>query len=125
MKNPRKTLLIIGISLIILGIASVITASILEISGNRNLCQVFLIIAGGIGALALIVMIFGFIFFGVEEKPHESPVSFKVKEVRTVDVKDIPKTKEQSLYEEYEKLHEQGLISKEDLETKRKELLGK
>lgn len=46
----------------------------------------------------------------------------------TVDVKDIPqsepqnKSKYSKIIDEYQKLYDQGLISKEDFETKKKEL---
>ena len=45
--------------------------------------------------------------------------------VKVVDVKDIPKSKEEKLYEQYEDLYKKNLISKEDLDKKRQELLSK
>lgn len=125
MKNPRKFLLILGISCIILGIACVVTGSIFEIIGNVNLCKLFLIIAGGIGAVAFIILIFGFVFFGVNKKPQVEPMPQVKKDIGTVDVKEAPKSKEENLFEEYKKLYEQGLITKEDLDAKEKELLHK
>ena len=49
----------------------------------------------------------------------------KQKKIIVVDVKDIPKTKEEKLYEQYEDLYKKNLITKEDLDAKRKELLDK
>ena len=47
--------------------------------------------------------------------------------VQTVDVKPVPEekplTKEEELYKQYEELYEKGLISKEDLDKKKEELL--
>ena len=45
--------------------------------------------------------------------------------MKVVDVKDLPKSKEEKLFEQYEDLYKKGLISKEDLELKREELLKK
>ena len=45
--------------------------------------------------------------------------------VKVVDVKDIPKSNEEKLYEQYEDLYKRNLISKEELDQKRSELLGK
>lgn len=55
-------------------------------------------------------------------KDPQRPVE---KKIVVVDVKDIPKSKEEKLYEQYENLYKQNLITKEDLDKKRKELIEK
>ncbi len=42
--------------------------------------------------------------------------------VETVDVKEMPKSHNQELLEQYENLYKQGYISKEDLDKKKEEL---
>lgn len=126
MKKSGKIVNILCISLLSLGIACVITSIIFEIINNKDMSKLFIIIGSAVGGVALLAMIFNFVFNGVAQKPNNfSAPKPQQKEVRTVDVKDILKTHEEQLFEEYEKLYKQGLISKEDLEIKRKDLLGK
>ena len=49
----------------------------------------------------------------------------KLKEQAYIEPSPVPKTKEEKLFEQYEDLYKKGLISKEDLELKREELLKK
>lgn len=119
----KKVLLIISIVTMGLGVALFIAASVLSILGYNLISDIFFGVSSilGIGALGLLVynLAVSAKFVTPQEEPRPKVV------VKVVDVKDIPKSKEQQLYEQYENLYKQGLISKEDLDKKRAELLGK
>ena len=121
--KPSKILLIAGIASVATGVGFMVAGTILGFYGNRFLSDLFLGISSFLGVLALAVLIFRLVIQSKEEGPI-NPQKPKVV-VKVVDVKDIPKTKEEKLYEQYEDLYKRNLISKEDLDLKRKELLGK
>ena len=121
--KPSKILLIAGIASVAIGVGFMVAGTILGFYGNRFLSDLFLGISSFLGVLALAVLIFRLVIQSKEEGPI-NPQKPKVV-VKVVDVKDIPKTKEEKLYEQYEDLYKRNLISKEDLDLKRKELLGK
>ena len=121
--KPSKILLIAGIASVAIGVGFMVAGTILGFTGNRFLSDLFLGISSFLGVLALAILIFRLVFQSKEEGPI-NPQKPKVV-VKVVDVKDIPKTKEEKLYEQYEDLYKRNLISKEDLDLKRKELLGK
>ena len=121
--KPSKILLIVGIASVAIGVGFMVAGTILGFYGNRLLSDLFLGISSFLGVLALAVLIFRLVLQSKEEGPI-NPQKPKVV-VKVVDVKDIPKTKEEKLYEQYEDLYKRNLISKEDLDLKRKELLGK
>lgn len=121
--KPSKILLIAGIASVALGVGFMVAGTIVGFNGNRLLSDLFLGISSFLGVLALAVLIFRLVLQSKEEVPI-NPQKPKVV-VKVVDVKDIPKTKEEKLYEQYEDLYKRNLISKEDLDLKRKELLGK
>ena len=121
--KPSKILLIVGITALALGITSMVVGTILGFVGESGLSDIFLGISSFLGVIALAIIIVRLVlqskepsFIG-QEKPKVV--------VKVVDVKDIPKTREEQLYEQYEDLYKKNLISKEDLDLKRKELLGK
>ena len=120
--KPSKILLIAGIASVAIGVGFMVAGTILGFYGNRFLSDLFLGISSFLGVLALAVLIFRLVIQSKEEGPI-NPQKPKVV-VKVVDVKDIPKTKEEKLYEQYEDLYKRNLISKEDLDLKRKELLG-
>ena len=121
--KPSKILLIAGIASVAIGVGFMVAGTILGFTGNRFLSDLFLGISSFLGVLALAVLIFRLVLQSKEEGPI-NPQKPKVV-VKVVDVKDIPKTKEEKLFEQYEDLYKRNLISKEDLDLKRKELLGK
>ena len=121
--KPSKILLIAGIASVAIGVGFMVAGTILGFYGNRFLSDLFLGISSFLGVLALAVLIFRLVIQSKEEGPI-NPQKPKVV-VKVVDVKDIPKTKEEKLYEQYEDLYKRNLISKEDLDLKRKEILGK
>lgn len=100
-----------------------IAGSILSSNGNGRLGDIFLGVSSGCGIIALIVLIIR-LTLATDSNIVGVNQNTTVK-VKIVDVKDIPKTKEQKLYEQYEDLYKQNLITKEDLDKKKEELLGK
>ena len=75
----------------------------------------------GLGALVLLILRLVSMAKSPELYREEEPRVV----VKVVDVKDIPKSHEEKLYEQYEDLYKKGFITKEDLDAKREELLGK
>ena len=120
----KKWLLILSIVVMAVGIGLFIAASILSISGKTLLSDIFFGVSSLLGIAALGLMVYNLAVSSkfaarMDEQPRTKVV------VKVVDVKDVPKSKEQKLYEQYEGLYKQGLITKEDLDKKRQELLGK
>ena len=117
-----KLLLIISIVVISVGVACLIAGTVLSLLHYNVISDILLGISSvlGIGALALLI-------WRLTLLPAAAPVHRERPRVivKTVDVKDIPKSKEEKLYEQYEDLYKRNLISKEDLDKKRAELLGK
>lgn len=119
----HKLLLIISIVLISLGGAAIIAGSILSLTGNGKVGDILLGVSSILGLAALALMIYRLIVMS------KTPEEFRTEQprviVKVVDVKEMPKSNEQKLYEQYEDLYKRNLISKEELDQKRIELLGK
>ena len=122
MKN--KLLLVISIVIMALGIGLFIAAATLALIGKTTLSDIFFAISSLLGVGALVLMIYNLAISSKSASPDVEPSKPKVV-VKIVDVKDVPKSKEEKLYEQYESLYKQGLITKEDLDKKRAELLKK
>lgn len=112
-----KILFYVSLVAIIVGLACLFASFFV----NDKLVDTLLTISSLLGVLALALNIVRLVY-EIPKEVSERPVE---KKIVVVDVKDIPKTREQELYEQYEDLYKKNLISKEDLEAKRKELLGK
>ena len=121
----NKILFIVGVSLVVLGIGFLIAGGILSFAGKSKIADIFLGFSSILGVLSLVVLIIRLIFMARNSVFTYTEERQQPKVVKVVDVKDITKSKEQKLYEQYEDLYKQNLISKEDLDRKRKELLGK
>ena len=119
----NKILLIISIVVMSIGIGFFIAGIALSLLNNEKLSDIFLGVSSILGIVALGLLIYNLAISSKNIVPVDEPRPKVV--VKVVDVKDIPKTKEEKLFEQYEDLYKQGLISKEDLELKRKELLQK
>ena len=121
MKLP-KILLIVSLVLIALGSGFIVAGTVLMLVSQSKLGDIFLGVSSVFGLAALAVMI-----YRLSIMANQSPIERENTKVivKVVDVKDIPKSKEEQLYEQYEGLYKQGLITKEDLDKKRQELLKK
>lgn len=121
--NRDKILYIIGTTLVITGCLFIVAAFLFSKLGYSNLADILLGFSSILGFVSLIVLIIRLVLMS---KTTSQPFSANDKvSVKIVDVKDIPKSKEEKLFEQYEDLFKKNLISKEDLELKRKELLNK
>lgn len=123
MKSLR-ILFYVALGLVGLGIASLVVSTVLDLTGNSELSDTFLLISSISGTAALVVLIVRLVI-GVNNQPVIIPNKQVKKEVKIVDVKPIEKTKEEKLYDQYVELCKQKLITEEELEQKRIELLGK
>ena len=107
-----------------LGIVLFVVASVLALNGKSTLSDILFGVSSlfGIGALALMIynLSISSKFASSDNAQNKPKVVVKI-----VDVKDLPKSKEEKLYEQYEGLYKQGLITKEDLDKKKEELLKK
>ena len=113
-----KILYYLSIGLIALGLCCLIAA----IFTKGGISDILYGASSILGVAALVVLFIRLNhdanLFNGENSPKPKVV------VKVVDVKEVTKTKEQKLFEQYEELYKQNLITKEDLENKRKELLG-
>ena len=118
-----RILLIISIVLISVGGLLIIAGSVLSLQGNSSIGDLLMGLASLLGLAALVLMIIRLIIMA------RNPEQFRGEQprvvVKVVDVKEVPKSKEQELYEQYEDLYNRNLITKEELDRKRKDLLGK
>lgn len=124
MRKIERVLYFVGLGFLIVGIISALLALIFASVGNDTLEDTFGLISTFAGPVALILLIIRLILI-INHRPTPAPRTSPKVVVKTVDVKDIPKTREEELYEQYEGLYKQKLITKEELDAKRKELLGK
>lgn len=121
----KKTRLFFVLTLVFISLGAICIVSSLFISKfiNERAGNIVL----GIGLLcdvaALIFIIIRAIKFGY---PKEKVARNNKQDLGTVNVKPVKDTsQEENLYKQYEGLYKEGLISKEDLDKKRVELLGK
>lgn len=113
----RKVFFYISLISIVIGLVCFTAAFFVNGTAQDTLFTISSLL--GVLALALNIVCL------VGDLPRESEVQQQEKKIVVVDVKDIPKSKEEKLYEQYEDLYKKNLITKEDLDNKRKELLGK
>ena len=121
MKN--KLLLVISIVVMAIGVGMFIAASVLALTNHALLSDIFFGVSSFLGIAALGLLIYNLAISSKSIAPVEPSKPRVV--VKVVDVKDLPKSKEEKLFEQYENLYKQGLITKEDLDKKREELLKK
>ena len=122
-----KLFLILGIVSVSLGGVLFIAGATLTLLGNSFLGDLFMGISSllGIAAIVLIIIRLSIMAKNPSDYPEYQPKPQPKVVVKVVDVKEVPKTREEQLYEQYEDLYKKNLITKEDLDKKRIELLGK
>lgn len=118
-----KILYISAIILVTLGCGLLIAAVILEKYNDGKIADYLMLGSSVSGTLALAVLILKLVL-NTQTSGYKANNQPKVV-VKVLDVKDLPPTPEEKLYQQYENLYKQKLITKEDLDNKRKELLGK
>lgn len=131
MKNKKGYwLLILGFTILGLGVAALIAAIVFELLGNDSMFKTMGIIVAIAGPVAILLLIFKLIFYGGAPSPEPKVPEVKTyqynkKTVPIVDVKEFKKSQDEIMYEKYVDLYNKKIISKEELDKKRKELLGK
>jgi len=100
-----------------------VAGAILSFS-NNSLGDLLMGLSGIFGFIAIGLLIYRLVLMSKDPEVIKQQQQPKVV-VKIVDVKDLPKTKEQELYDQYEDLYKRNLITKEELDQKRKDLLGK
>lgn len=110
-----KILYYVSLILIAVGLSCFIAAIVTK----GKLSDVLYIVSSVTGVVAIVLL---FVRLSFDANAFNGESSPKVV-VKVVDVKEIKKTKEQQLYEQYEELYKQNLITKKDLDNKKKELL--
>lgn len=119
-----KILYYLGLIAVSIGVLLALASLILSRYGVNRLANIFGWISSILGIASFAIVLIR-LTLQVKDPLHNvnKPNGPKVV-VKVVDVKDLPKSREQQLYEQYENLYKQNLITKEDLENKKKELLG-
>lgn len=131
MKNKKGFwLLILGFSILGLGVAALIAAIVFELLGNEVWYETMGIVVVVTGPVAILLLIFKLIFYGGAPSPQPKIPEVKTyqynkKSIPIVDVKEFKKSQDEIMYEKYVDLYNKKIISKEDLEKKRIELFGK
>ena len=119
----HKILLIIGIVLISVGGACFIAGATLSLMGYQFVGDLLMGISSLLGLGALAIMIYRLVVMS------KTPEEFRTEQpkivVKVVEAQPAPKSNEQKLYDQYEDLYKRNLITKEELDQKRVELLGK
>ena len=118
-----RILLIISICLISVGGILIIAGIVFSLQGNSSIGDLLMGLASFLGLASLALMIVRLVIMARNPEQFRSEQPKVV--VKVVDVKEVPKSKEQELYDQYEDLYNRNLITKEELDRKRKELLGK
>lgn len=125
MRKGSIILYITSLVCILLGVVGIILTYVFERMGYIKLAGVVSITGSIFEAIALILIIVRIVFFGFI--PYsKARKSYKQSNVKTVNVKPVKneKKQEETLYAQYEQLYKEGLITKEDLEKKKNELLN-
>ena len=136
MRRSQKVFLILAIVFFAISSALAIAATVMAVQDIGG--DIFFYLAqlsGSTLMVAITMLILRSVLFSYRINVRQAIIDgvIQVNEqgqyVQTVDVKPVPEEKELSREEElvkqYESLYKQGLISEEDFEKKRKEILGK
>ena len=122
----------LSMSFLVISVALDITTFILVPRiGYTTLIYVFLEVSSVLFAGSIALFVVRFAVIGTKLRniyyprngsaPIQNP---NVVETEVTEVKEAPKTKEEQLVEEYEKLLKQGYITQEEFEEKKKEILS-
>ena len=123
--KKAKLFLILSIVAIAIGVGMFITGAVLAVLNYRRPGDILMGVSSIFGFIGLGLLIVRLVVMAKnpEQFPEYQPQPRVV--VKVVDVKEVTKTNEEKLYEQYEDLYKRNLITKEELDQKRQELLGK
>lgn len=127
MKNQKGLwLFFLGLIFLLIGLGALIATFVFQSNGNNDMFRIMGIIVAVSGPLSILMLILKLIFYGGAASPTSRSHSVTAnKTVKTVDVKPVEKSQEEIMYEKYVDLYNRKIITKEDLDKKRVELLGK
>lgn len=127
MKNQKGLwLFFLGLIFLLAGLGALIASFVFQSNGNNDMFKIMGIIVAVSGPLSILMLILKLIFYGGATSPTSRSHSVTAnKTVETVDVKPVEKSQEEIMYEKYVDLYNRKIITKEDLDKKRAELLGK
>lgn len=131
MKNKNGNwLFILALCALVLGVCALICAIIAEIEELDTFFKTSVIILAVAGPASIVMFILRAIFYpnSLKEEPKTPKVKtykYNDKDIPTVDVKEIKKSQDEIMYDKYVDLYNKKIITKEDLDKKREELLGK
>lgn len=128
MRNKKGLwLFILALVVLIIGVAGLVTAIVFELLGNKDLFEIFGLLVIVCGPISILLFTLKLSLYGGAPSLKKNIVINKAPEkpVVTVDVKEPEKTQEEIMYDKYVDLYNKKLITKEDLEKKRIELLGR
>ena len=123
--KSAKLFLVLGIIAVAIGVSMFIAGAALAILGYRFVGDILMGTSSifGVAALAFLILRLVMMAKNPDQFPEYKPQPKVV--VKVVDVKEVKKSNEEKLYEQYEDLYKRNLITKEELDQKRQELLGK
>lgn len=131
MKNKKgQWLFYLGLAMLCIGIAALVLGIVSEFINNRELLKISGIIIAVSGPLAIILLVLKLMLYGGAPSPEPKAPEVKTyqynkKDIPIVDVKEFKKSQDEIMYDKYVDLYNKKIITKEDLEKKRIELLGK
>jgi len=131
MKNKKgQWLFILGLVVLAIGVAALVAAIVFELLGNQTMFNAMSIVVFIAGPVAVLLLLMKLMFFGGAPSPEPKTPKVKTyqynkKTVPIVDVKEFKKSQDEIMYDKYVELYNKKIITKEDLEKKRIELLGK
>ena len=129
-KQKGQWLFFVGLSILLIGVAALIVAIVAEFINNELMFKIAGITIAVSGPLAILILILKLFLYGGAPSPEPKTPKVKTyqynkKDIPIVDVKEFKKSQDEIMYEKYVDLYNRKIITKEDLEKKRIELLGK
>ena len=131
MKNKKgQWLFYLGLAALFIGVAALVVAIVAEFINNELMFRIAGITIAASGPVAILLLILKLMLYGGAPSPEPKQPKVKTykyneKDIPIVDVKEFKKSQEEVMYEKYVDLYNRKIITKEDLEKKRIELLGK
>lgn len=131
MKNKKgQWLFYLGLVVLLIGVAALICLIVFSLMNRQDLLKIAGIVIGVSGPVAILLLVLKLMIYGGAPSPEPKTPKVKTykyneKDIPIVDVKEFKKSQDEIMYEKYVDLYNRKIISKEDLEKKRIELLGK
>lgn len=131
MKNKKgQWLFYLALAVLLIGVAALICLIVFGLMNRQDLLKIAGIVIAVSGPVAILLLLFKLMLYGGAPEPQPKNPTVKTykyneKDIPIVDVKEFKKSQDEIMYEKYVDLYNRKIISKEDLEKKRIELLGK